>query len=214
MRRSKSPSRAAARKASTTAHWPSRSTSGTGAPRTRRRARLASCLVAVGVRPTIGATSSNGTAKTSCSTKATRSAGVRESRTTSSASPTASPNRASCSGSSPASGLTIGSGRWVSSDASRRVLRDRSMLRQTRPTTVVNQARRLSTSLVSVRLRRIQASWTASSASVIEPSIRNAMPRKWARFVSKRSASQSWSFMWRVPIVGRVMSLTRWPALV
>ena len=39
-------------------------------------------------------------------------------------------------------------------------------------TTVVNQARRLSTWLASVRLRRIQASWTASSASLIEPSIR------------------------------------------
>ena len=63
-------------------------------------------------------------------------------------------------------GLRMGSGRWVSRDASRRVRRDRSMLRQTRPTTVVSQARRLSTSLVSVRLRRIQASWTASSASV------------------------------------------------
>ena len=44
--------------------------------------------------------------------------------------------------------------------------------RETRPTTVVNQARRLSTSLVSVRLRRIQPSWTASSASIAEPSIR------------------------------------------
>ena len=46
--RSKSPSRAAARNASTTAHWPSRSTSGTGAPCTRRRPRLASWRVAVG----------------------------------------------------------------------------------------------------------------------------------------------------------------------
>ena len=41
-KRSKSPAREAARKASTTAHWPSRSTSGTGAPWTWRRARLAS----------------------------------------------------------------------------------------------------------------------------------------------------------------------------
>jgi hypothetical protein len=39
----------------------------------------------------------------------------------------------------------------VSRDASRRVLRDRNMVMRTRPTTVVNQARRLSTSLVSVR---------------------------------------------------------------
>ena len=106
--RSKSPSRAAARNASTTAHWPSRSTSGTGAPWTRRRPRLASWRVAVGVRPTIGAISSNGTANTSCSTNATRSAGASESSTTSNASPTESPSRASCSGSMPASGLTIG----------------------------------------------------------------------------------------------------------
>ena len=193
--RSKSPSRAAARKASTTAHWPSRSTSGTGAPWTRRRPRLASWRVAVGVRPTIGAISSNGTANTSCSTNATRSAGASESSTTSSASPTESPSRASCSGSMPASGLTMGSGTWVSRDASRRVLRDRSMLRQTRPTTVVSQARRFSTSLVSVRLRRIQASWTASSASLTEPSMRNATPRRWERLASNRSASQSWSFI-------------------
>jgi hypothetical protein len=88
------------------------------------------------------------------------------------------------------------------------------MLRQTRPTTVVNQARRLSTSLVSARLRRIQASWIASSASVKEPSIRKATPRKWERFASKRSASQSWSAMGHVPAVGRVMSLTREPAFM
>jgi hypothetical protein len=46
------------------------------------------------------------------------------------------------------------------------------MLRQIRPTTVVSHARRSSTSLVSVRLSRIQASWTASSASMSDPSIR------------------------------------------
>ena len=116
-----------------------------------------------------------------------------------------SPSKASCSGSMPSSGLRIGSGTWVSRDASRRVLRERSMLRATRPTTVVSHARRLSTSLVSVRLSRIHASWTASSASVTEPSIRKATPRKWDRLVSKRSASQSWSFMGHVPAVERVI---------
>ena len=40
------------------------------APRTRRRARLASCRAAAEVRPTIGAISSNGTANMSCSTNA------------------------------------------------------------------------------------------------------------------------------------------------
>jgi hypothetical protein len=35
---------------------------------------------------------------------------------------------------------------------------------------------------MSVRLSRIQASWTASTASVRKPSIRSATPRKWERF--------------------------------
>ena len=69
-------------------------------------------------------------------------------------------------------GCTIGSATCVSSGASRRVRRERSRFRHTRPTTVVSQARMFSTSLVSVRLSRIQASWTASSASLSEPSIR------------------------------------------
>ena len=46
------------------------------------------------------------------------------------------------------------------------------MFSETRATTVVSQAPRFSTSLVSVRLSRSQASWTASSASLSEPSIR------------------------------------------
>ena len=65
------------------------SVSGSGvAPRTRRRARLASCRVAAGERSTIGAISSNGTANMSCRTNASRSAGASVSSTTSSASPT------------------------------------------------------------------------------------------------------------------------------
>ena len=59
---SMSPSRAAAMKASTTAHWWVTSVSGTAAPCTRRRARLASWRVAVGERPTMAAISSKGTA--------------------------------------------------------------------------------------------------------------------------------------------------------
>ena len=46
------------------------------------------------------------------------------------------------------------------------------MFRHTRATTVVSQPPRFSTSLVSARLTRSQASWTASSASLTEPSIR------------------------------------------
>ena len=51
-------------------------------------------------------------------------------------------------------------------------LRDRSMFRQTRATIVVSHPPRFSTSLAPARLTRSQASWTASSASVSEPSIR------------------------------------------
>jgi hypothetical protein len=87
----------------------------------------------------MGAISRNGTPNTSCNTNARRSAGVSASRTASSASPSESPRSASCSGSTPASGLTIGSGTCVSSGASRRVLRERSMFRHTRPTTVVSR---------------------------------------------------------------------------
>ena len=46
------------------------------------------------------------------------------------------------------------------------------MFRQTRATTVVSHAPRFSTWAASVRLSRSQVSWTASSASVAEPSIR------------------------------------------
>ena len=75
-RRSKSPSRAAAMNASTTSRCAARSGSGLGAePRTRRRARLASCRAASGVRSISGAISSNGIANMSWSTNASRSGG-------------------------------------------------------------------------------------------------------------------------------------------
>ena len=69
-------------------------------------------------------------------------------------------------------GSTIGSARCAPSGSSRRDLRERSMSRQTRATTVVSQPPRFSTPLVSARLSRSQASCTASSASLSEPSIR------------------------------------------
>ena len=171
--RSKSPSRAAARNASTTSRWAARSASGAGvAPCTRRRARLASWRAASGERSTIGAISSNGTANMSCRTNASRSAGVSVSSTTSSARPTESASSASCSGSVPSSRSTIGSGMCTSSGSSRRVRRERSMFRHTRATTVVSQPPRFSIASASARLSRSQASWTASSASLSEPSIR------------------------------------------
>src|SRR5262249_26105351 len=43
------------------------------------------------------------------------------------------------------------------------------------------------------------------STSGTEPSIRNATPRKGERCASKRSTSQSWSSMARVPAVARPM---------
>jgi hypothetical protein len=71
----KSPSREAARNASTTARCRPRSAPGPDGARpwTRRRARLASCRAAATDRPTSGAISSKGTANRSWSTKATRS---------------------------------------------------------------------------------------------------------------------------------------------
>ena len=108
----------------------------------------------------------------SCSTNASRSAGASVSSTTSSASPTDSASSASCSGSPRPSPLTGGSGPGPSSDSSRRALRERSMSRHTRATTVVSQPPRFSTAPVSDRLRRSHASCTASSASLSEPSIR------------------------------------------
>ena len=72
----------------------------------------------------------------------------------------------------PSARSTMGSGRWASSDSSRRLLRERSRLRATRPTAATSQASRLSISPAFERLSRIHASWTASSASLVELSIR------------------------------------------
>jgi hypothetical protein len=120
----------------------------------------------------MGAISSKGTANRSWSTNASRSAGVRVSRTTSRASPTESASSARCSGSSPSRRVATASGRSSPTGSSRRAVRAWSMFRHTRPTTVVSHPPRLSTALVSERLSRSQASWTASSASLDEPSIR------------------------------------------
>ena len=51
-------------------------------------------------------------------------------------------------------------------------VRDRSTFSETRPTTVVSQPPRFSIAAASVRLSRSHVSWTASSASLSEPSIR------------------------------------------
>ena len=115
------PPRAAARKASTTSRW--RGEVGVGRRRRRpgragaRGSRAGAPRPASG--PTIGAISSNGTANMSCSTNASRSAGCSVSSTTSSARPTESASSASCSGSTPSSRLTIGSGTWGPSGSSR-----------------------------------------------------------------------------------------------
>ena len=159
-RPSKSPPRNAARKASTTSRCRTRSGSGAAAapPRTRRRARLASCRAASAERPTIGAISSNGIANMSWSTKARRSAGVNRSRTTSSASPTESASSASCSGLLSRVPVATGSGASGVNGSSRRDVRDRSMSRHTRATTVVSHPPRLSMPVVPARLSRSHAS--------------------------------------------------------
>src|SRR5947207_563473 len=101
------------------------------------------------------AMSSNGTAKRSWSTNARRSAGDSVSSTTSSARPTESAISASCSGSLPAAGCTLPA---VSIDSSRLDLRDRSMSRQTRETTVVSHPPKFSTAPASARFSRSHAS--------------------------------------------------------
>ena len=170
---SKSPSRAAARNASTARRWTARSASGSGASaRTRRRARLASCRAAAGERSTTGAISSNGTPNTSWSTNESRSAGVSDSSTTSSARPTESAITASRSGPASFAVRTIGSGSQEPASCSLRDLRRRSASRQIRPTTTVSQPRRSSVPPGSLRSSRSQASCTASSASVTDPSMR------------------------------------------
>jgi hypothetical protein len=75
-------------------------------------------------------------------------------------------------GSIPPARLTIGSGTCTPRGSSRRDLRERSMSRHTRATTVVSHPPRFATPVGSERMRRSQASWTASSASLSEPSIR------------------------------------------
>ena len=140
--------------ASTTSRWAARPTSGSGAwPRTRRRARLASWRAASGERSTIGAISSNGTPNMSWRTNESRSAGVSVSMITKRAMPTESASSASCSGSSSPSRATSGSG-TLTSGCSARDLRERSMSRQTRPTTVVSQPPGFSIEPASARLSR------------------------------------------------------------
>ena len=77
--------------------------------------------------------------------------------------------------------------------------RARSRSSDTRPTTVVSQPPRFSTAAVSARLSRNHASWTASSASSTEPSMRYAILRSRGRCSSNCSASQARSFMLRPP---------------
>ena len=125
-------------------------------PRTCRRARLASCRTASGLRPAISAISPKGTPNMSCRTKAIRSAGDRFSSTTSIAIPTVSDSSASSAGFSSLSSVMTGSTWSGTSAVSRRAFRERSMSRQTRLTTVVSQARRLSTSSEFDRLSRSQ----------------------------------------------------------
>jgi len=114
---------------------------------------------------------SNGTAKTSCSTNASRAVGVRLSSTISSARPIDSATMAWSSGPSAAGSAISGSGSHMPAWSSRCARRALSMSRQMRPTTVVSQARRSPISLVLLRRRRSQDSCTASSASLTDPSM-------------------------------------------
>ncbi len=152
---SKSPVRAAARKASTTSRWRLRSgrgqewlpVSGAGrgwpaalqasetARRWERYRRMARRIRRGARRPA-----------------ARRGSSV--SSTTSSARPTESARSASCSGSVPSGGLTTGSGTRTSRGSSRFDLRDCSRFRQTRATIVVSDPPTFSTSSAPARLAR------------------------------------------------------------
>ena len=147
---------------------------------------------ASGERPRISLISSKGTANTSCSTNATRSAGVSRSSTTRSALPTDSARSASLAGSLPSFATCVrSSGDSASSGSSGRARRDRKRSRQTRPMTVVRKPPRFSIRLGSVRLSRSHVSCTASSASVCEPSIRYATASRRGRLASNSAVSQS-----------------------
>jgi hypothetical protein len=97
----------------------------------------------------------------------------------------------------------IGSGTCTSKGSSRRDARVRSMSRHTRATTVVSHPRKLSTPLTSVRLNRIHASWTASSASPTDPSMRYAAARMCGRYSSNCSASRSGVTITHLPVTVR-----------
>ena len=135
----------------------------------------------------MGAISSKGTANRSWSTNAKRSAGVRRSSTTMSGGPIESASSTSWSGSSPG-----GDGTSTGSTSSAAVAdlahvagvsgargapgvlgrRDRRVSRQMWATTVVSHPWKFSMRSGSARRRRSHASWTASSASATEPTMR------------------------------------------
>ena len=142
-------------------------------PWTRRRARLASILVASAERPTIGAISANGTANMSWSTKASRSAGASSSSTTSMASPTRVGQQrlvfrvgGRVGRSRPGPGRARSSGLLPPCPAGAELVEADPRDHRRQPAAEVVDV------VVSVRLSRSHPSWTASSASLTEPSIR------------------------------------------
>ena len=108
------------------------------------------------------------------------------SSTTSRARPTASARSTWCSGSTASARSTIGSGTWTSSGSSRRVAARAQHVEADAGDDGGQPAAEVLDSSVSARLRRSQASCTASSASLSEPSIRYATARRWGRCSSKR----------------------------
>jgi hypothetical protein len=78
-----------------------------------------------------------------------------------------SASSASASGPAPSASVAADWGRCTPAGSSRRAA---SMFRHIRATTVVSQPPRFSMAPGSARLSRSQVSWTASSASLAEPS--------------------------------------------
>ena len=122
----------------------------------------------------------------SCSTNASRSAGVERARARRAARARPSrPGAPRARGRCRPRGSTIGSGTRASSGSSRRDAARAQHVEATRARRPSSASRRGSRPRsCRTRLRRSHASWTASSASLSEPSIRYATDRRWTRCAS------------------------------
>src|SRR5215471_2724409 len=157
------------------------------AARTCARARAESCRHAASLRSSAVATSLKEKSNTSCSRKAARSSGDNRSSVKSSAKDRSSASSVQLSGAS-AAVSTTGSGSRGPTYSSCRARAEVRMLRQIRVVVVMRNALGSDTLSRSAPCQRKYVSCTASSASVIDPSMRYARPSRRRRYGSKLSA--------------------------